>query len=142
MVLGANVPDALFNNPEVLDRIKYTGAGGFANLGTLAALFGVDRILVASAVQNTAAKGATASIDFLTKKSAFLCYSEPNPGLMKASAGYIFTWNGLLGAGSYGTRIKSWYIQEIASTRVEGETAYAMKVVSPILGAFWPQVLN
>ena len=141
LVIGAKVLPALLNHAEILDRIKYTGAGGFTTMQILAQAFQVDRVVVARAVQNTAPKGVTANVNYLVGKSAWLGYSEPNPGLMKASAGYIFTWTGLLGAGAYGTRIKSWYIDEIASTRVEGETAYAMKVIAPQLGAFWSAVV-
>jgi len=141
LVIGARVLPALMNHAEILDRIKYTGGGGFTTLDIIAQAFNVDRIVVANAVRNSAVKGATAAVDFIIGKSALLAYAEPSPGLLKPSAGYIFTWNGLLGSGAYGTRIKSWYMDEIASTRIEGETAYDMHVIGAKLGAFWNAVV-
>jgi len=142
LVLGANVLPVLLNHPQILDRIKYTGGGGFTTIDILAQVFNVGKVVIVQAVQNTATKGTADSIGYIVGKMALLCYAEPNPGLMKASGGYIFTWSGLLGSGAFGTRIKSWYMDEIASTRIEGETAYDMHVIAPTLGVFFNNVVQ
>ena len=74
--------------------------------------------------------------------SALLAYAAPAPGLLQPSAGYIFTWDGLLGAGAYGTRIKRFRMENIESNRVEGESAYDMHKVGANLGAYWSDIVT
>jgi hypothetical protein len=136
LVIGARVLDQLLNHATILERIKYTERG-IASTDLLAALFQVDRVIVARATENTAPRGAAKSMAFMVNKTAWLGYAAPNAGLLTPSAGYIFAWNGLLGAGAFGTTISRWRMEEIKSYRVEGEMAWAMKVVAPDLGVFF-----
>lgn len=142
LVLSPYVRDALLEHPDVIDRIKYTQKG-IASEALLAELFNVQNIYVAQAVYNSAAKGATASNGFIMSKSALLCYSEPNPGLKKPSAGYIFTWTGLKGAGAFGNRTvripMPWLGMD--TERIEGEMAFDMKVVAADLGVFFSGIV-
>lgn len=157
MVIGPQLEVALYNHPQIIDRIKYTQRG-IITLDLLAEFFNVDRILVANAVVNTTPENLsdtvpegpvsvitpddnTSGFQFVFGKHMLLCYSAPNPGLRTVSAGYVFTWTGLFGTGAYGGRIKKFRMEEIASDRVEGEQAYAMKVIAPDLGIFWHQVV-
>lgn len=148
-VLGANAYKAVKNHAEILDRLKYTQRG-VVTPQLLAAIFAppatpegdsVDfQVLVAAGVKNSAAEGATDSIDFMaTKTDALLCYAEPNPGIQKASAGYIFSWTGYLGASAYGSRIARipTPLLGLGSERVEGELAFACKLVAADLGAYF-----
>lgn len=137
MVLGRQVYDALRQHPEILDRIKYTQTGIITDQ-LLAALFDVDRILVANAIQNTAKKGQTADMNFIMGKHMLLCYTESRPRLKAATAGYCFTWTGLLGANALGGRINRFSMPQlgIGTERIECELAYDMKVVAADLGAF------
>lgn len=142
LVLGAEVEVVLNNHALILDRIKYTERG-IVTRALLASLFGVDRVLVASAINNTANEGATESNDWIFNgKSALLCYSAPSPGLQQPSAGYTFSWNGLFGAQGYGTRIKRFRMEHLASDRIEGEMAYTTKVVAPELGTFYSALVS
>jgi hypothetical protein len=140
LVMGPSVLQALRNHSLILDRIKYTQRG-IVTVDLLAALFEVDQVLVTLGVQNTAQKGQPLSMSFLADKTMLLAYSAPAPGLMAPSAGYIFTWTGLLGGGAYGTRIKRFRLERTESDRVEGEMAFAMKVVAPQLGVFFNAVV-
>jgi hypothetical protein len=58
---------------------------------------------------------------------------------MVPSAGYIFTWVGLLGAGAFGSRISQipmpWL--GIGTIRIEGELAFAVKIVGADLGVYF-----
>lgn len=142
LVLGAKVFDDLTQHPDIIDRIKYTaGAGNPAIVSeqTLAALFGVGRVLVPRGVQNTAAEGATASFSFVVgTRNALLCYSAPNPGLMTPSAGYTFVWPENGSGNEFGITVKMFRLEEkLESDRVEGEVYYDQKVVSASLGAFF-----
>ena len=136
MAISPEVYDVLLDHPTILERIKYTERGIVSD-ALLASLFEVDRVVVIDTIQNTANLGATDAMSFLVGKHAGLFYSNPNPGLMQPSAGYIFPWTGLLGGGAYSTRIKRFRMEAIASDRIEGEMAFDQKVIAADLGVFF-----
>jgi hypothetical protein len=141
MVVGKLVEDKLLDHPDIIDRLKYGQTAGGPALATreaLARMFGVDRFLVMEGIYNTAKEGQTASHSFIGGASALICYSAPNPGLMTPSAGYTFSWTGLLGAGAMGNRMKKFRIDQLNSDRIELELAFDMKVISADLGYFIP----
>jgi hypothetical protein len=131
---------ALRNNAAVLDRIKYTQRG-IVSEELLAALFGVEKYLVASAVQNTSQEGQTGSFGFLVQNSFLLVYANPAPSILQPSAGYIFSWQGLFGAGAQGNRIKVFRMEHLEADRIEGEMAFDMHLVGADLGVYGYNVL-
>jgi Phage major capsid protein E len=146
---GARVWEVLKNHDEIVQRIKYTQRGVVTTdlLASLIAPPGVDdfRVLVPAAIQNTAAEGATDSFSFISPTtSALLVYTEPNPGIMVPSAGYIFTWVGLLGAGAFGSRISQipTPLLGIGSVRTEGELAFSTKIVGADLGVWFAAAVS
>jgi hypothetical protein len=140
LVVGPAVHRALKNHPTILDRIKYTQRG-LVTEDILAGLFGVQRYLVARAVQNSAGEGLAASMSFMYGKHALLVYSSNAPSLMEPSGGYIFSWTGMFGAGPFGNRMKKFRMEHLASDRIECEMAYDMKVVAPESGVFFNNVV-
>ena len=143
LTLGPEVYAALKQCPAILERIKYTQRG-IITADLLAALFEVDRVLVAYGIQNTAAKGKAAAMSFIYGKNALLSYSEKSPGLQKASAGYVFTWTGYAGAGAYGNATYNIPTPLLGrnSVRIETEMAFDMKVVAADLGIFFSGVVS
>lgn len=131
----------LMNSPEIINRVKFSGSG-FPTAAVLSQAFNVDKIVVSNAIVNTAQKGATMTTEYVWDTAAFLAYAAPAPGLLMPTAGYIFTWDGLLGAGAYGTRIKRFRMEEIESNRVEGEVAFDMHVIGADLGAYWTDIVT
>jgi hypothetical protein len=140
LIVSADVFFALRNNAAVLDRIKYTQRGVVSE-DLLALLFGVDKFLVASAVQNTAAEGATNSMQYLSKNLCLLVYANPAPSILQPSGGYIFSWQGLFGAGAQGNRIMTFRMEHLKADRVEGEMSFDMKQVGADLGVLFTSVL-
>lgn len=146
-VMGQRVFDALIDHPDIVDRVKYSGGVGNGNPArvseqTLAALLGIERIFVSKAIVNTGAEGATNAHSFISGKKALLCYAAPSPSLMRASAGYTFSWSGYMGQGNaFGFATKRIDMPWLGSTRVEGEMAYDMKLVAADLGAFWDTIV-
>lgn len=144
LVLGRAVYDALLDHPDIIDRLKYgQTAGGVANTSTsdLAALFKVGEILVMNAVENTGKEGQANSHSFIGGKNALLCYAADTPGLMTPTAGYTFSWTGLLGAGAEGNRIKSFRMENIGADRVEIDMCFDQKLVSADLGQFFSGIV-
>lgn len=141
LVMGPKVYTALLNSQSIIERIKYSERGLLTEELVRQAL-GVERLIVTWTVENTAAQGATPNIGFMNSKSALLVYAAPAPGLQTVSGGYIFSWAGFLGAGAFGSRIKRFRMEQIASDRVEGEMAFDMKVVAPSVGIFMQDVVQ
>lgn len=141
LVLGRDVLAILRNHPDVIDRINYTGNGGRsgADESVLAALFGVERVIIARAIKATNNEGATPAYSKLSiAKAAFLAYSAPNPGLMQPSAGYTFSWNQIPGGiPGQPVAIKRYRDEPKAADVVEAQSAYDNKVVAPELGVFY-----
>lgn len=144
LVLGRAVYDALLDHPDIIDRLKYgQTAGGVANTSTsdLATLFKVEEILVMNAVQNTGKEGQTNAHSFIGGKHAMLVHAASAPGLMTPTAGYTFSWTGLLGAGAEGNRIKSFRMENLGADRVEIDMCFDMKLVASDLGYFWSGIV-
>jgi hypothetical protein len=140
LVLGRVVYDALLDHPEIIDRVKYgqtAGAPADVNDADLAKLFKVQRILVMNAIENTAKEGQAPSHQFIGGASALLCYSTPTPGLMTPTAGYTFSWTGLLGSGADGARIRSFRMEAIGADRVEIDMSFACQLVGADLGFYF-----
>ncbi|MHA1859160.1 MAG: major capsid protein [Candidatus Thorarchaeota archaeon] len=140
LVLGPEVYDALLDHPDIIDRVKYGQTPGRpADIGTedLSQLFKIPNVYVMEGIKNTAAEGAAASNAFIGGKSALLCYSAPSPGLMTPTAGYTFSWTGLLGAGAMGGRIAKMRMDLKKADRIEIEMAMVQKKVSADMGTFF-----
>jgi hypothetical protein len=136
MVAGTRVFRALKNHPEVLDRIKYTQRG-LVTEDLLAALLGVDKFLVPRAIKNTANEGATDSMSFiLSPTSVLLAYANPSPGLEEVSAGYIFTWTGLLGDAAFNAGVWRGRDERRHSDWFEVRMAYDPEVIAGDCGIF------
>lgn len=140
VTLGAYVFTLLQNHPDIMDRIKYTQRGVVTE-DILAALWGVDKVLVPRSVVNTNAKGKAANNKFIHGNHLLICYAAPNPGIRIPSAGYTFAWKGLFGAQAYGMRMKSFRMEPLESDRIEGEMAFDQKVVCSDLGVFLKDII-
>lgn len=139
LVLGSDVEIALTEHPDLIDRIKYTQKG-VVDLDLLAGYFGVDKVVTATGVQNTADEGQTASNSFIAdSKSVLLVYAAPEPGIETPSGGYIFSWTGLLGDNAVSTPSAVWRGRDerAHSDWFEVRCAYDMAVVAPDLGVFF-----
>jgi len=135
-VVSPAVHRALKNHPDIRDRIKYVQKA-ILQEELLASLFGVQKYVVARATNNIAAEGATRSMQYIYGKHALLAYANPTPSLLQPSAGYMFSWTGLLGAGAMGTRMKKFRMVHLESDRAEIDMAFDMKQVAADLGVFF-----
>lgn len=139
LVMGAQVWQILADHADLLSRIAFgtTGDPSITDTALMAKALGIERVIVANGIQNTAVEGQTDAFSFIAGKNMLFCYSAPNPGLMVPSAGYTFTWTGLEGAGAFGNNIGTIQMPWIKSRRVEMEMAYDMNIVAADLGVFF-----
>ena len=147
LVLGANVYEKLRNHDDILGRIVFTQRG-YVTTDILAQLFDVDKIVVGWAVRNISNKlpGDTTNEDtnFLLGNHALLAYVPPRPALKTPSAGYVFAWTGLMGAGAYGNRMLRipMPMLGVGTERIEGEMAFDLKIVASELGIFYADAVS
>ena len=135
LVLGYDVYKTLRNHPDVIDRVKYTG-NTVPDTAYLASLFGLEEVLVAKAVKNTATEGQTGSFSFAFGKSAILVHAPANPGLLTPSAGYSFQWRGVSEGLGLTVGTKQYRVEQNAATYIESQIAFDNKVVAADLGVF------
>jgi hypothetical protein len=99
-------------------------------------------VLCPGAIYNSSVKGQTASYGRIYGKDLLMCYKTSTPALMEPTAGYIFSWAGLIGAGNEGLRSKRLEVPLKNAVRIENEFAYDMKVVSTDCGGFIKDVIG
>ena len=134
-VFGPGAWNSMEDNANVISRIKTT-SDSFIGEDLVKAALGLDKVVVARSVRNSANEGTPAQIDFMHSDGVLLLYVSPTPGLLQPSAGYTFSWTGLSGASEMGLRVKRFRQEHLSSDRVEIECAFDFKVVAPELGAF------
>lgn len=135
LVINRRVAMALRNHPDIVDRIKYT-QGQPVSEDIIARLLGVDRVLIAAGVKNSAQEGLSNSSDFIAGNNALLVYAAQSPSLMTPSGGYTFVWSGYTGSQD-GRRIKRFRMEEYAADRIEIEASWDQRVVAGDVGAFF-----
>ncbi|MBF0560717.1 MAG: hypothetical protein HQL37_01625 [Alphaproteobacteria bacterium] len=145
MTVAYNVHQALRRHPLILERIKYGGGPANPALVTpqmLAAVFEVERYIVAKSVQVTSAEGQPITTGFVVGNDVLLTHSARSPGIMTPSAGFNFVWSALTGVNNLGIAAYRYPMPQLgiaangATERVEGTYAYAMKVTGKPLGYF------
>ena len=139
LVIGREVYDALLDHPDIVGRLDRGQTSGPAIVmkQNLAALFELEEILVMDGIENTAAEGNTDVMARIGGKAALLVYAAPAPGLMVPSGGYTFAWQGLLGSGALGTRMRKMRDDRAEADRLEITMAFVHKLVSADLGQFY-----
>ncbi|HEY6349611.1 MAG TPA: hypothetical protein VI636_09400 [Candidatus Angelobacter sp.] len=99
------IPDPVFQklrvHPAIVQRLVYT-KGGQVTLADLAAVFGIERCVLASAIQLDANNNAS----FVWGKHVILAYCQPNPTPADVSFGKTFVWTQAPGTvGGFSTEI-------------------------------------
>lgn len=141
LVLAGDVWDALQDNADFLDRIKYTQTG-IVTTALLAQVLEIDRVIIANALEVTSPEGAaTDTITKLFTDDALLLHVAPSAKLRTPSAGYTFSWNGRRGMRN-GMRIKKFRMENLDSDRVEIDAYWDQKQVSPLLGVYFDDCLT
>ena len=143
MLLGRTAWDTLMDNDALLSRI--TGGANNAmpamvQRQLVAALFELQSIHVMDSVVNSALPDDVEATDFIGGDNALVYYAPDSVGLEEPTAGTQFSWTGFLGATSQGMRIKRFRMENLESDRVEGQMAFAYKVIASELGHLFTTV--
>jgi hypothetical protein len=141
LTMGQDVWSVLKNHAQIIGRLSDAN-DRFASQRFVAALLGIDEVLVSGATNNTAVEGAADVMTYMYKKDMLLTYSPKTASVELPSAGYTFNWTNYLGANAAGHRIKKFRIEPIASDRIEGEMAYDQKQTGADLGVFFNGVIS
>lgn len=141
LLLGANVWAALQDNSDVTGRMSNDSLR-VPNTALLANILELDEVVVAGGVSNSAAEGTAEATDFIMVNSALLVYANPTPSILQPSAGYNFSWTGLLGGAAGAPQISDFRLERNKSTRIEAEMAFDMKIVDSGLGVFFSNVVS
>lgn len=141
LILSYDAKDALIDHPTFIERVKYTSKESVTP-EMIAGYFEVSRVLIAQAIENRAAKGAAADMDFIAGKHALLCYVAPKPGKRTPSAMYTFTWKYQPVAPKEGVRVKKFRMEEIEADRIEAAQNWDDKVVAADMGFFFKDCVN
>lgn len=136
LVLSYNTYKTLRNHPDFVDRYKYTSADSITP-ELIGKVLDLPRVMVMKGVFNSAAEGASASYAQIGDKDALLAYVAPSAGLMTASAGYNFVWNGVGGGLGTSVAVSKYRMDWLRADRLEIEAAWDFKVVSSNLGYFF-----
>ena len=116
----------LQQHPDLIERVKYSNVASLTLelMQTLFSQFGINKIVVSSAVYDTAAEGLTASNSFVWGNHVWLAYITPTPGLRTVNGAYHFT----LDNGRY---VDSWFDQLRKTMWIRNNDYYHAEVVGP-----------
>ena len=147
IVLTKDIKRHLLTNTQILGRIN--GGATIANPAMIndaliASIFEVDEIVIADAVSNTAAVGATEVADYMVKDKILMTHTPMSAGLETPASGLIFAWNSIPNV-SWGISMETFTDDALRryqiAEEVHGKMAYDMKVVAPKMGTFVSDVV-
>lgn len=138
LALGVEAYEALKVNPEILERVKYSGSTAnpaTVNTNVLAQLLEIDRVVVLNSTYNAGHLGQTDMQFICDPKAALLAYAAPAPGIDTPTAGLTFAWD-MLGDGNY-LAFDQWEGEGGTHTEyIEGLCSYTPKKVCDELAYF------
>lgn len=135
LLLGQQVWNKLQRNPEILICLG-ANERGFITIDMLAQFLELDKILVGSAVYNSANEGQDESISRIWGKNALLYYYTPSPKMLDTAA--VFTFQ------AQPVQVYRWYEHNSNKRKVEFVEASVIqgyKIVDSALGYFWSGIV-
>lgn len=148
LVLGANVLTSLLLSPALVERVKYT-MGGILTTAILAQMFGVERVVVARSVYNSAPENGVGpdaeNIEYIVDAdSAWLGYVERTVGMDAPTAVAMFVWTGLEGglANAQGGVIRRGRDDRAKSDWFQITDAMQYQALAPDLGVFFSKAIG
>lgn len=144
LIMSEPVMNVLKLHPKLIEVIKYVQRG-IVTEELMATAFGVDQILVGSALKSDvsnpgqATPGGVETLNYIWGNSVVLAYIPPRPGKKTIGLGYSFMWN-KDGAGA--VQVRKWYETGRRATVVEAERWYSQKMVSNVSAFLFQDAVN
>ena len=128
LVLPYEVYQKVRLHPKVIEKVQYVKLG-VVGPDVLAQLFDVERVLVAKAFKNVAARGQSASLEYVWGKDAFLCYMPARPALKQTALAYTFVWT--VAPGSVNGRVvEVWRENRRKADMIRVQKYYDQKIIA------------
>jgi len=141
LVLPMDVWLALYHCDQILDRMAITSVR-VPTTELLATLLGLDKVIIANAVHNSANEGATPVLGGVYSDQALLCYSPKNQAIMQPAAGYTFVNRNMYPGANEGVAMIRFERPEEQCIKLEGSMNYDQKLVASDMGVFFNTVLT
>ena len=125
MVIGREVYTDLRRHPDLLELFKYRQTG-LLTPAQLASAFGVDKLLIGTALYTSTTEDQTATYSFIWGKYCWLGWVPSNAGIMVPSPGYVFAWKN--------RTVESFRRAEEKATAIRCEMNFDSKVTSADAG--------
>lgn len=128
-VMGRGLWRYVSEHEDILDRIRYAAgpnSPAVVTVNAVAALFGLDQLLIGAAIYNTAAEGVADSLSYVWGNHLLLAYVTGGPSLMEPSAGYVFAFRN--------REIRRFYEEQERNTVVEASAHWDHKIVATDAG--------
>lgn len=144
LIISEPVKNVLELHPKLLEVIKYVQRG-IVTTDLMAAAFGVDRILVGSALKSDVTNagqvepGQIEPLNYIWGNSAVLAYVPTRPGRKIPAIGYSFMWNK---DGNGPVQVRKWYETGRRATIIEAERWYDQKIISNVAGFLFADVVD
>lgn len=100
LTLPRRVAEILERHEDILSRIRYTGRPEVANLNNnslqqlMQEVFGIQNVIIAGGIQNTANEGKALSLDYIWGTDVFLSYTEAGQDLSAPNFMRTFVFDG------------------------------------------------
>lgn len=134
LLLSRPVFRKLRRHPSLLEVGKQTQA---LSESDLAAVLGVERVIVAKALKATNVEGETAAYDKVFGKHALLLHVAKAPSLYTPSAGYVFSYRNQANPTGADISIERIENRDLKATKIEGMVSFDCKAVATDLGYFF-----
>jgi hypothetical protein len=136
---GTIVESALIGNADIATRIQYVRESSVGNIrSALAAVLGLDELIIADREYNTAKEGQTASYAPVIDDDFLLVAVPTSPGLETPAAGYTFEWDD----GNGVSYVEEYRDETVKSDIYRAIEYYDQKQVDGALGIFVSDVTD
>ncbi len=130
LLVSRPVFEKLRNHASIIGRVQFVMKAMPEDISAelLASAFGLEKVVVADSIKNTANEGAADSMDWVWGKNAILYYRPAAVGKRVATFGAQFRW--LFGANTQGFLVKRWREEKRTGDMIEVQLYHDMKVVA------------
>jgi hypothetical protein len=132
-VMSWDVWRHLRQHPDFLDRVKYTRPGGRVEPEDLRSWFGFEKVLIGTALIDSAQEGASASMSYIWGNDFWAGYVTDAAAIEMPSAGYVFRWGNRM--------IERFRMQEEKTDVITAEWFTSEKITASDSGAIYANVV-